>query len=104
MELRQHVLAERLDGFAGDDLVAHDGLNDDLCGRGLVDDNGREGGAIRTEHLAVDVFFEFGHPMPAEAVDLCGVDDATDGINGLFVDKHLKLDQTALSPACIFVI
>lgn len=31
VELGQHVLAEGLDGFSGNDFVSYDGLDDDLC-------------------------------------------------------------------------
>lgn len=63
-----------------------------------------EGKGGRTEHLAVDVLFEFGDPLAAQPVDLGGMDDAADGVDGLFVDEELEFDEVALAPACVLVV
>lgn len=63
----------------------------------------RWGGRL-TKHLAVDVLLKLGHPLPAQTIDLRGVDDAANCVDGLPVDEQLQLDELALPPACVFVI
>jgi hypothetical protein len=54
--------------------------------------------------LPVDVLFKLGHPLPAQTIDLRGMDNSADCVDGLSVDEQLQLDELALPPACVFVI
>jgi hypothetical protein len=86
MQLRQDILAKRLDSRSGDDAPA-DGCLDNYL-----------------KHLAIDVLLELLDPRAAHTVDLARVHDARDGIDGVAVDEELDLLDAGAVEARVFVV
>jgi len=107
VKLGKHVFPERLQRLACNNSAASRCLNYNLCFRVSYgsryhycrkEENGL------TKHLSVDVFTKLRHPLPPKTIDEGLVHDTTDGIDGYFVDKKLKLYKVALAPSCVLVI
>src|SRR4051812_29281142 len=71
------VLADGLDGLAGDDLAADGGLEGDL------------------EEVLVDLLLEADEELSAAGLGLGLVDDDAEGIDAVAVDEDVHLDQLA---------
>jgi hypothetical protein len=69
VQLGQHILSERLERFSRDDPIAHSRLYNHF------------------EHLSVNVLLELGDPVAAKPVHLGVMNDAADGVYGVFVDE-----------------
>ena len=63
-----------------------------------------EGKLVRTKHLPVNVFLEFGNPLPADSLDLRRMHHSTYGVDWLLIHQELKLDDLAFSPASVLVV
>lgn len=74
VQFGQHILSEWLERLSRDNPVAYGRLYDNF------------------KHLPVNVLLELGDPIAAQPVHLCMVDDPTDGVNRVLVDKELELD------------
>ena len=77
MQLRQHILSTRLTCLPGNNPSFCNCLNNTFL------------------HLTINMIFEFLGPGPADLVDLGGVHDAGDYIDGLLLDEEWHFDVLA---------
>ena len=84
--LGNHVLAQRLNGFAGNDFLANAGLNGDV------------------EHLAGQQFAQLLAEAAAPLVALGAVHDGREGVHLLPVEHHVELHHVRLAEANQLII
>src|SRR5690348_12865261 len=84
--LGEHVLAQRLDGLAGDDLRAYRGLDGDV------------------EHLPRDELAHLGHDLPAAILRVGAVHHHRKRVDALAVDQNVELDHVGGAKFLEFVV